>query len=452
MTAKQKNSLIELLASVQLALFLLFLLSTTAIIGTLIPQHAQPALYSQQYGPAAARFIQLLDIDDMYNSWWFLSLLTLFAINLIVCSADRLPRLIRLLKRDNLATTREQLERFSLQRAMDSPLPCDEQLGHLQSIFKEHGWKAQERRTESGAVLLFAQKAPWSRFGVYLVHASILIILVGAVVGSPAFARKVLKNSDFAYKGFVMLPERAFTDHVIAIRQNQPINLGFMLRCDQFHIEFYDNGMPKTYRSQVTVLEQGQEVLRTEIEVNKPLRYKGVTFYQSSYQPYQNYEIQLKKQPDGVTSTQIIPPAQETLWEAGGISYGIINRERQGEITRRVKLWLHDGEGEASQLWVEMGKEVVIERPSGQYLLNIKQMYATGLQAAKDPGVWLVYLGCLLMLVGLFAAFFLSHRKLFAHVQENGPGCRLLFAGTANKNKVQFGHVFTRMADKLEQR
>ena len=454
MSSPQKNPLLEFFASVQLALFLLFLLATTSIIGTIIPQNAQPGLYFEQYGPVAARFFELLDIGDMYNSWWFLSLLALFAANLIVCSLDRIPRVIQLVRRDNLATTTEQLDRFSLRRRLDSSLPASELTTLVRQFFKEQGWKPQERVTDGndGSMLFFAQKAPWSRFGVYVVHASILVILAGAILGSPAFARKVLKQDNFAYKGFVMLPEQTSTDHIMTNRGNMPIHLGFTLRCDHFHIDFYNNGMPKTYRSLVTILENGKEVLQREIVVNKPLKYKGVTFYQSSYQPYPDYTVQLNKKPENITLTTTIAPGREMHWDEGGLTYGIINRERQGEITRRLKLWLHDGEGEPSQLWVDMNQETVIDRPSGQYVLTIKQVYATGLQAAKDPGVWLVYLGCMLMLIGLYIAFFLSHRKLFALVEKSEAGSRLLLAGTANKNKVHFTTLFNRMADKLAQR
>ena len=41
--------------------------------------------------------------------------------------------------------------------------------------------------------------------------------------------------------------------------------------------------MPKEYRSSLTILEDGRPVLTKEIIVNDPLRYKGVSMYQSSY-------------------------------------------------------------------------------------------------------------------------------------------------------------------------
>jgi ResB protein required for cytochrome c biosynthesis len=79
MTPQKKNPLFSLFASVELALFLLFLLATTSIIGTLIPQNSPPDFYIQRYGHKTAQLLRLLDIPDMYNSWWFLALLALFA-------------------------------------------------------------------------------------------------------------------------------------------------------------------------------------------------------------------------------------------------------------------------------------------------------------------------------------------------------------------------------------
>jgi len=56
------------------------------------------------------------------------------------------------------------------------------------------------------------------------------------------------------------------------------------VRCDRFEISFYKGGgRPKEFVSELTVIENGQEVMQKTIEVNDPLFYKGLTFYQSSY-------------------------------------------------------------------------------------------------------------------------------------------------------------------------
>ena len=147
------------------------------------------------------------------------------------------------------------------------------------------------------------------------------------------------------------------------LRGGEPLDPGFALRLDSFDIEVYDNGMPKSYRSRVTILDQGHEQ-QAEIAVNKPLRYQGLTFYQASYQSSPEYRVQIRKEPDLMRTTAIITAATEFFWPEGGISYGIVNRERRGEITEKVKLWLSDGQGEAALLWMNVGQETVIERPS----------------------------------------------------------------------------------------
>jgi cytochrome c biogenesis protein len=448
MTQQKKNSILSLFASVQLALSLLFLLAATSIIGTVIPQNSPPGFYIERYGFKTAQLFQILDIPDMYNSWWFLGLLALFALNLTICSLERIPQVIRTLRRDGLTVPPAQLVKFPLHRELRLPLPMEAAASRVETLFATLGRQTRTANLDRGR-LLFAERGGWTRFGVYVVHCSILIILAGALVGSSGVAR-IIGKPQFAFKGSIMLPEGESANHLIAFKSGEHIDLGFQLRCDAFAIEYYANGMPKTYRSKVTVIDKGQPARTADIEVNQPLTYKGVTFYQSSYQPYQNYQVTLKKQGSTAATSAVAGAARQMDWPEAGVSYGIINRESQGEATRRLKIWFTDNQGEPSVFWVNNNQETVVERPSGVYLLTLRQLYATGLQAAKDPGVWLVYLGCLLMLVGLYIAFFLSHRKLYAFIQPDADGCRILFAGEANKNKVGFEEKFSELINTLE--
>ena len=449
MTPPTNQPVRSVFASVQLALLLLFLLAATSIIGTIIPQNNPPSFYIEKYGAQTARLFQLLDITDMYNSWWFLALLTLFAVNLVVCSLERIPGVIRTVRRDGLETAPDQLDRQPCRQAVDLTAPVAEASQRTATLLRAHGWKPREAATADGR-LLFAERGPWTRFGVYVVHLSILIILAGALVGSSTVASRLLRNPDFAFKGSVMLPEQESTGHILAFKSGRRIDLGFSLRCDAFAIEYYDNGMPKTYRSSVTVLEDGKPVRTAEIEVNRPLTHRGVTFYQSSYQAGREYVVSLTKQPDNLSHTAVVPPAREIAWPETGVRYGIINRENQGEVTRRLKIWFADGQGEPAVFWVPAGEETTVERPTGTYRLQARQLYATGLQATRDPGVWLVYGGCLLMLIGLYIAFFLSHRRLWVRVEPAAQGSRLLFAGTANKNRVAFEKKFSDLVADLD--
>ncbi|NOQ46599.1 MAG: hypothetical protein GQ559_08005, partial [Desulfobulbaceae bacterium] len=309
------------------------------------------------------------------------------------------------------------------------------------------------RREKDGGTLLFSQKGGWTRFGVYIVHTSILTVLLGAVIGSSSVAKNILRKPDFAFKGSIMLPETRETDFIYSFQTGKKIELGFTVRCNYFTIEYYANGTPKTYLSKVSVLEDGKPVMLKDgktvhfLVVNKPLTYKGITFYQSSYQPYQDFVVTVKNVTTGVTKSSVIPARKQINWKEGGAIFGIINQENFGEAIRRVKVWFTDNQGDASSFWINTGQEAVIKRPSGDYTFQAKQLYATGLQVAKDPGVWTVYIGCGMMLVGLMIAFFMSHRKIYAFIHEQDGQPQVLFAGSTNKNKVGFEKKFVDLTE-----
>jgi cytochrome c biogenesis protein len=445
MAKKDKNSFWAFFSSVKLALFLLFTLAATSIIGTIIPQGQPANFYVDTYGPNLARLMQTLSIPDMYNSWWFMILLAVFSLNLIVCSVERIPNAWRLVTMDNLATNPQRLKKMGLRKAVQVDGPVPEAAEKASSFLARKGWKPA-RRDHDGAVMLFSQKGSWTRFGVYVVHVSILVILVGAIIGSPRVASTILRQPTFAFKGSVMLPETQQTDMIYSF-DGIKIPLGFTVRCDYFTIHYYPNGMPKEFLSKLTVLENGKEVLQTDIEVNEPLIYKGITFYQSSYQPYSDFVVSIRNHESGKKKSSIIPARQQTSWEEGGVRYGIINLATRGESVARLKIWFTDDQADPSIFWLEPGREAVIQRPSGDYTLSAKQLYATGLQVAKDPGVWWVYIGCGLMLLGLIIAFFMSHRKIWALVYEEDGKTTVLFTGSAHKNKVGFERNFSSLME-----
>lgn len=450
MAENKKNPVWEIFSSVRLALFLLFTLAATSIIGTIIPQNESSGFYVERYGANLARFLQTLDVPDMYNSWWFMVLLTVFSLNIIICSLERIPNAWRLVTMDNLATDPERLKKMGLKMTIPVAGPFPEAVNKTASLLADKGWKAA-RRDQDGATLLFAQKGAWTRFGVYIVHSSILIILIGAIIGSPRVAKDILKNPYYAFKGSVNIPETQQSDVIFSFLEGVgQLPLGFTVRCDFFTIEYYPNGMPKEYLSKLSVIEDGKVVLQQDVEVNEPLIYKGVTFYQSSYQPYRDFIITVKNNTTGVSKTDMIPPATQVTWKEGGARFGIINMETRGEAVSQIKIWFTDDQGEPSKFWLEPGREAIIKRPSGEYTLSAKQLYATGLQVAKDPGVWWVYAGCGLMLLGLMVAFFMSHRKVWALVSDEKGKITVLFAGNANKNKLGFEKTFNELVNSLK--
>lgn len=449
MTTKKKNALWGFFSSVKLALFLLFILAATSIVGTVVPQNQQPAMYVKQYGQNMANLLHILDFTDMYNSWWFLVLLCMFCLNLIICSLERIPTVVRLLKKDNLDTDSSRLRKMPTRKTLVIQKPLAQAVESVSGFLSQNGWNSQQRKKDDG-VLLFSQKGGWTRFGVYIVHTSILVIFLGALIGSSTVAKKILHKPDFAFKGSIMLPESRETNYIYSFHGGEKIDLGFTLRCDYFTIEYYSNGMPKTYLSKATIVEDGKTILSTDIKVNTPLTYRGITFYQSSYQPYQDFIVQLTNKTTGVSKTSIVPGGKEINWEESGAKFGILNKKSFGESIQQVKIWFSDDQAAPSTFWVNNSQEAIIKRPSAEYSMTVKQLYATGLQVTKDPGVWFVYVGCGMMLVGLYVAFFMSHRKLYAFIHEEDGQTKVLFSGSAHKNKVGFERTFNGLVDSFE--
>jgi cytochrome c biogenesis protein len=438
--SKKKNSVWGFFASVKLALFCFFTLATASIIGTLIPQKEQAAVYIQKYGAKTAKLFQILDIPDMYNSWWFTALLSLFSVNLIICSIDRFPTVWKLITMDNLATKVDRLKKMLPRNSFTADKPISEVVQQVEQTMAEGGWKPSKAEREGG-ILLFAQKTPWVRSGVYIVHVSILIIFIGAIIGSL-----------FGSKGSIMIPEKSTVDFYYEFGSGNRLPTGFDLHVDGFYMSYYDNGAPKEYRSDLVVSNNGQEVLKKSIVVNDPLEFNGFTFYQSSYEALQDFVITIQNQNNGNRKTFIAAPGREIKWVEAGVTFGIVNMLQPDRWGRyRLKIWFSDGKGDPSVFWVDGATTVSVERPDAVYAFESKQRFATGLQVAKDPGVWPVYIGCTLMLLGLIVAFFLSHKRIWVYISEEEGQTRVLVSGSSNKNKVSFENKFDALVEKLEQ-
>ncbi|HSP01185.1 MAG TPA: cytochrome c biogenesis protein ResB, partial [Thioalkalivibrio sp.] len=83
-------------------------------------------------------------------------------------------------------------------------------------------------------------------------------------------------------------------------------------------------------------------------------------------------------------------------------------------------------------------------------LIEAKQRYYTGLQVAKDPGVWVVWLGCAMLIFGSMAAFFLSHRRIWVSIQSVGGKTGIKIGGSAHRNQPAFELFFDEFKKSLK--
>ena len=442
---KSKNAIWGFLASVKLALITLIILAAASILGTLIKQGQDPAYYVQEFGPTVAGILDFLGIPDMYGSWWFIALLSLFALNLVACSIERFPVAWQLVRLDNLAVGLEQLERQGFAGRVDTRLPSAATTDRLQQILKEAGWKNPRRRDRDGAALLFVQKYAWSRLGVYGVHLSILVIFAGAVTGSL-----------FGFKAYVYLPEGRSTSEVFLQKTREPVPLGFELRCDGFQpLAFSAQGGIEGERADLTVLDPVSGTsLRKSIVVNDPLTYRGITFYKATSYPAEGFYVVLRNQATGQEQLFRAPAEQDVAWPGTTVSFRIEEVQRDAEgFSQQAKVLLKTGEhGETSAYLVKDNSTVIADVAAGPFSISVRQLYTILVLTTKDPGVWLVWVGSALMVVSLLVCFCLSHRRIWISVAaRDKQGSRILVSGAVNKNRAAFERQFEAIVRAIQQ-
>lgn len=433
--------------SVKLSVVLLLSIAATSVIGTLIPQNQNPENYLKAFGEPLYRIFDVFDLFDMYHSWWFQLLIIGLTINIIVCSIDRLSATWKIIFVKIPPFNISRFKKLSdKEEFIDERTPKQLQKTYETIISKSFGYYRVEDVDKGFCI--FAEKWRWTRLGVYAVHLSVLLLLVGALIGS-----------FFGFDGYVNIPEGETVSSIRLRNTGQIQNLGFNIRCDDFNLSFYDSGAPREFRSKLSILETGKPVLQKDIIVNDPLQYKGINFFQSSYGPLPPKELTLsfKSLKTGKIYSQNTTIGQEIeLPEDMG---KFVVKDYRNSVDFRGQ---NVGEAFLGTLIPRDGSSVFVLLPArfpsfdamrkGDAIFSIagyNQRYYTGLQVTSDPGVWVVYAGFIMMIIGCFITFFMSHQRLCIEVAQKGEKSEIMVAGTANKNKLGMKNKINKISQRL---
>jgi cytochrome c biogenesis protein len=455
-------------ASVRLTIILLLSMAATSIVGTFIPQNKQPMEYLQAFGEFGFRLLSALDFFDMYRSWWFRLLIIVLVMNIIICSIERLASVGKILFVNKPPFRRSRFQKTKHRTTyQDHRDPATLEGLFLPVLKRKFGYMRVEK-TDAG-LCLFAEKWRWTRIGVYVVHFSIVVLLLGSLIGSI-----------FGFEGFVNIPEDETVDSIFIRQTGRPYQLPFAIRCDDFDVSFYDNGAPKEFRSSLTILENDQPVLQKDIIVNDPLRYRGINLFQSSYgkmdpedshdhsEPPAEVELRITAKDTGASVTrrggigdqfdlpdgagQIKIAGFEEAMQFGGQDLGpgliieVLSPQGQKE---QIRLPLHfpnfdKMRGGAFFLTV-LGQKQRDFKPGEQ-----AERYFTGLQVTKDPGVPVVYTGFVGMIIGFMITFFMSHQTICVDMVSKGGRTQVTVAGIADRNKLGMERNTAELAERLK--
>jgi cytochrome c biogenesis protein len=439
MADKKTNPLWNILRSVRLTLILLSILAVASIIGTLIQQQDSAAIY---------------------HSIWFRFIIFFLSINLIVCSIDRFPATLKLFKLIPKPDRSKVFEEDPARTAVISSV-AGNALSGVQEYLRGRFSNLAVKENGSNA-FLYCEKGRYSIFSVYLVHLSVLFILTGSIIGSI-----------FGFNGYVNIPEGESADAIIlssGTGQTQK-DLGFTVLCEKFFVDYYKNGMPKEYKSDLIFSLNGKEILKGSLLVNHPITFMGVTFYQASYGsvPGETARIKVVDTEKGAGETMIEAEKGKAVMLPDNKSSLTVSDLKDDfmNLGPAVLVIIKSPEGTETPIWLFKNRDMIMKTYSDMFSLSpkfnpsaykpftltlddIESVSYTGLQASKDPGVRLVFLGFAMIIIGLFFTFFTSHRKFWIKVSREKENIRISVAGTANKNPVGLERELDKLIMKLK--
>ena len=85
-------------------------------------------------------------------------------------------------------------------------------------------------------------------------------------------------------------------------------------------------------------------------------------------------------------------------------------------------------------------------------LEEFTEIKASVLQLTRSPGKKVVYLGCLLLVAGVFAMFYIRERRMWVWVTEHEGGAHALMAMSTQRKTLDFEREFDELKAKLPQR
>ena len=423
-----RSGLLSVLSSVKLTISLLLILAAMGIIGTVLPQEEPQEVFG------LCRLLSALKLYDVFHSVLFYLVMILLTLNLVFCSISRFPQALK--------RFRGEVEgaRFKRKETLTLRLDPDEIRKKIHFLLKRRRYTIF---TSPGENELRGQKGLLSYLGAYIVHVGVFVLLVGTLI-----------SSLLSLEGYVNIREGETVDHIETGRNN-PISrsLPFQIHLEKFTVEWYENGMPKQYRSDLKILKDGKTAIEAPLTVNHPIVVDGFYIYQASYGEMPTPEARLliihgreKIGEITVTEGKAFPLPRDEK-----VKVSVLRVEsdfmRMGPA---VKLAIHSDGGEFV-FWVfKQIEEIVTSNPGilkevpminphlyppyTFVLTGLKSALYSGLQVKRDPGAPLVGVGAIIVIFGLIVTYFISPRSLTIRWERKDTGTEIYIKGTAAKD------------------
>ena len=180
---KNPNPAWRFFCSVRLTIVLLIILALVSIVGTLIPQQQGTMAFAKHLRPGTLKIFLFFDLFDIYHAVWFRFLIGILTLNLIICSINRFPGIWKRFSALPRPDRQKPFEDLSDELTIAIPGQTGTITKSVERFFQKR-YKRVRGKLSGNIHYFYGERGRFAHFGFYLVHLSILIILVGAIVGS----------------------------------------------------------------------------------------------------------------------------------------------------------------------------------------------------------------------------------------------------------------------------
>ena len=406
------GKIIQWISNLKVAVGLLVFIAIASGLGTVIPQGELPQTYITQYNTSPwlgfinGEALIFMQLDHIYSSYWFLTLLAWLGLALILCSWRRqFPMLKSALKWIDYKSPL-QIKKLVLAQTVEvknSKNALDKLSKHLQN----QGWQINPKTNR-----LAARKGVIGRVGPPLVHLGLIMLMIGSVIG-------VLNGQKVER---FLIPGQS-VDVVDPKGNNQ-----LTLKLNEFSIKRDPLGRPEQFNSTIEINQINENKILKEISVNHPLRFRGLTIYQADW-ALSAIKLRLNQSP-------ILQLPLKDFKELGDQIWGVVIPTSENN-QNPVLLSLSTEEGPI-KVFNDSGSNIANLYPGeeSQEVNEIKMriidvIASSGILIKRDPGVPLVYSGFAITLIGGLLSV-ISTRQIWA---IKDPSQELIYiGGLCNRN------------------
>ena len=419
------------MSSLKIAIGLLIIIAISSSLGTFIPQGEAKETYISIYnddhwlGILSGENILQLQLNHIYTSSWFLSLLLWLGVSLMICSFRRqIPSLKAAMKWVDYKDPK-QISKLAIAKTLNIE---DRQINliNMAKYLEDNGWKVKQSEGR-----ISARKGIIGKFGPPLVHIGLVLLMIGSVWG--ALLGEHLER--FLTPG----------NSIEFINSQGESELEMIL--DDFQIDRDPVGRAEQFRSQLKVKSaSSKEILSTEISVNHPLRFKGLTLYQADW-ALSEITLQIDNSKPVKLPLQKFPELGPEIWglvlptSLDGSNPILLSASKE---EGPIKVFDEDGHPLAS---LRPGEKTKMINGIPLKVLNI--IPSSGLLLKRDPGVPLVYISFAITLIGGGISI-LATRKFWAISDPNNQSIHI--GGLCNRNPSGLANELNSLATKFSKK